>query len=289
SMLLKRVDDPKRYGVAVVEGKKVVDIIEKPETPKSNLINASVYIGGAHLLNELENVPLSKRGEYEITDALYNICEEGRLYGIEMRGYWNDIGTPWNLLDANEYYMELIEEDIRGKVEDSIVKGKVVVEEGAQVIGSYIEGPCYIAKGAIVGPSAHILKHSYIGPGCKICGFTIVKNSIILDGTKAKHHAYIGDSLVGRYCNFGSSTQIANLRFDRKTVKMRLNGTEYDSGRQKLGCVVGSNVSFGAASIVFPGKKIGSNSIIWPGAIVSEDVPQNMRVIVKQAIEHAPI
>ncbi len=289
SMLLAEVSDPKRYGIAELKEKKVVDIIEKPANPKSNLANASVYVVGKKFVDEIAKVQLSQRGELEITSALYELCNEGILYGIVAKGYWNDVGTPWDLLAANEYFMKKIKNSIKGVVKDSTIIGDVVVEEGAEVLNSYIEGPCYISKGAIVGPYAQIRKHTYLGPGVEVGGFSVVKNSIILGGTKAKHLSYIGDSIIGHNCNFGSSTQVANLRFDKKTIRMAINGTEYDSGRKKLGCVVGPNVNFGVNSIIVPGKKVGGNSIIGPGVIITEDVLPNTRVLIKQNQDHSPI
>jgi len=289
SMLLAQVSDPKRYGIAQLDGDKVVDIIEKPANPKTNLANASVYVMSARFAQEIEKVSVSERGEYEITSALYELCNEGLLYGLIAKWYWNDIGTPWGLLSANELFMERLAPSIKGSVKESTITGNVVIEEGAQVFNSYIEGPCYISRGAIVGPFAHIRKYTYLGPNVEVGGSTIVKNSILLEGTKAKHLSYIGDSIIGTNCNFGSSTQVANLRFDRGTIKMFLNGNEYDSGRHKLGCVVGPNVNFGVGSLIMPGRKIGGNSIISPGAIISNDVPPNTRVIVKQSIEHIPL
>ncbi len=289
TMLLKEVADPRRFGIAVLDGDRVVDIVEKPDNPKSNLANASVYAVGKRFIDEARNVEISPRGEYEITSALYPLSTEGRLYGVVAHGYWNDIGTPWDLLDANEYVMKGLKSDVKGRVEGCTITGTIVVEEGAEVFNSYIEGPCYIARGAKVGPFAHVRKYSYIGPSCEVGGFTVVKNSILMDGVKAKHLSYIGDSIVGHDTNFGSSTQIANLRFDRQTVKMRVNGTLQDSGRKKMGCVVGPHVNFGVNSTVLPGKKIGSSSIVGSGVIVSDDVPANTRVVCKQNLEHTPI
>ncbi|MEM3364312.1 MAG: sugar phosphate nucleotidyltransferase [Candidatus Micrarchaeia archaeon] len=288
-MLLATVADPKRYGVVELREKKVVDIIEKPAQPKSNLANASVYVVGRRFIEEIKHVQPSPRGELEITSALYELCNDGLLYGITAKGYWNDVGTPWDLLSANEHFMGMVKRSIKGTVKDSTIIGDVVIEEGAEVLNSYIEGPCYISKGAVIGPFAHIRKYTYIGPGVEVGGFSIVKNSIILDGTKAKHLSYIGDSIIGHNCNFGASTQVANLRFDRKTIRMAVNGNEYDTGRVKMGCVVGPDVNFGVNCVILPGKKVGGGSIIGPGAIVAEDVPPNTRVVVRQNLEHTQI
>ncbi len=291
SVLLKEVDNPRRFGVAVLEHSKITDIIEKPENPKSNLANTSVYACGKTFFDEIEKVKLSARGEYEITSALYALCNKGELYGVVAQGYWNDIGTPWALLDANERYMKMRgKNDLRGSVDNCVIKGVgVVIEEGAEVSDSYIHGPCYICKGAKITSYSQILPHSFIGEECEIGGSTIIKNSILLKGCKAKHLSYIGDSVIGENCNFGSSTQVANLRFDRKNVKMRINGKLCDTGRKKMGCVVGSRVNFGVNSIILPGRKIGSESMIGPGVVVSRDVPSNTRVLQVQNLEFSQI
>ncbi len=275
TMLLKEVENPFRYGTVVLDRGKVKDVVEKSPNPPSNLVNTSIYVVGS-FKEYIEDIPLSERGEYEITHPIKKMAENGLVGGVVAQGYWNDIGTPWELLNANEYFMKKkIKRSVKGKVIASTLIGEVVIEEGAVVENAYLKGPVYIARNAYIGPNSQILPHSYIGEGCSIGGGTIVKNSILLKHINAKHLSYIGDSLIAEGCNFGSSTQLANFRFDGGTIKMNIKGKRVDTGRRKMGAVVGPRVKFGVNSSVMPGIKIGRDALIYPGRVVNRDVEEN--------------
>jgi bifunctional UDP-N-acetylglucosamine pyrophosphorylase/glucosamine-1-phosphate N-acetyltransferase len=116
-----------------------------------------------------------------------------------------------------------------------------------------------------------------------------LKNSIIMDNSNVSHLSYVGDSIIGKGCNFGAGTLVGNLRLDEKSVKMRLGDELYDTGRRKMGCVVGDNVKTGLNVMINSGRKIGSNSMIGPGVVVYRDVPDNSFLIKKQELERKKI
>ena len=109
-----------------------------------------------------------------------------------------------------------MEPSIEGTVEEGVVlEGAVHVAAGAIIkAGSRIEGPVWVGPGATVGPNACIRGATMLGAGVKVGGASEVKNSILMDGAKAPHHNYVGDSILGRDCNLGSGTKVANLRHD---------------------------------------------------------------------------
>ncbi len=272
TMLLKEVENPQRYGTIRLENGLVREIVEKSSNPPSNLVNTSVYVVSQKFKQYIEEIPISERGEYEIIPPLRKLAYNRLLGGVIAKGYWNDIGTPWELLNANEKFMGKIKKSVKGRIVNSTVVGEVVVEEGAIVENAYIKGPVYIARNSYIGPGAQVLPYSYIGEGCSIGGGTIIKNSILLGHVNAKHLSYIGDSLIAEGCNFGSSTQLANFRFDGQTIKMNIKGKRVDTGRRKMGAVIGPRVKFGVNSSVMPGIKIGKDARIFPGTVVSRDV-----------------
>ncbi|MDG6221196.1 MAG: sugar phosphate nucleotidyltransferase, partial [Candidatus Thermoplasmatota archaeon] len=248
-MSLARVPNPKAFGVIETSGGMVAQIHEKPDYPVTDTVNAGIYIFKKDIFDRIRQTPLSKRREYEITDTLAGLVEDEKegVAALELPGKWLDIGRPWDLLDANKYLMENIERNIDGEVEDGAhIHGPVVVEKGAKVMsGAYIEGPVIIGSGAKIGPNCYIRPSTYIGKGAKVGGATEVKNSIIMDKSNASHHNYVGDSIIGEGCNLGSGTKIANLRFDDANVKVILRGELVDSGRRKLGAIIGDNVKTG--------------------------------------------
>ncbi|PTD94237.1 hypothetical protein C9439_04095 [archaeon SCG-AAA382B04] len=186
---------------------------------------------------------------------------------------WLDIGRPYDLLTANEQKMKKLNRKIKGKIEDGArVKGDVVVEDGAFVKDdAYIEGPCYISKNAEVGPNCYLRKNTVLGKNVKIGNAVEIKNSIILKDTNIGHLSYVGDSVVGEACNFGAGTKIANLRHDEENVKMNVKGREVDTGKRKLGTIMGNKVKTGINTSINCGTKLSSGEITEPGEEVIDD------------------
>ena len=101
-----------------------------------------------------------------------------------------------------------------------------------------------------------------------------MKSSIIMKDTRIPHHNYIGDSVIGEGCNFGCGTKIANMRLDKKNVSV--NGI--DTGRRKMGAIIGDGVSTGINASINVGSLIGNNSSIGPGAVVNGVLMPDSRV-----------
>lgn len=277
---LKQVKNPRNYGVAELSGGKISLFEEKPAHPKTDLANLSIYCMEPTVFSELKSVGKSERGEYELVSILIG------AKGVVIEGYWRDIGYPWDLLEANEHLLSAMEAK-SGHISNSTIEGKVIMEEGARIINSYVEGVAYIGKGTIIGPNACLRGFNSIGANCSIGPGTSVKGSILLDNVNAKHLAYIGDSIIGEGVNLGSGTQIANFRFDGDNVNVLTEKGWVNSGRKKLGAFVGDNTKFGVLSCTMPGKLIGSDCWIHSGVVVNKNVPSGSRVFTRQPIEFA--
>ncbi|MDO8339932.1 MAG: sugar phosphate nucleotidyltransferase [Candidatus Burarchaeum sp.] len=278
---LKAVEVKEQYGIAEVHDDMITGFAEKPKESKSNLANASIYAFDAKAMAEMAKITPSSRGEYEVTDMI----KSGRAHAYELKGYWLDMGVPWQLLDANRYLLEKMCDKREGRVENCTVKGKLIIEKGARVFDSYIQGPVFIGADSSVGPHAYLREGTSIGRGCDISDSSTIKNSILMDGVNAKHLTYIGDSIVGERVNFGAATQVANYRFDEGTIKSLVKGAVVDTGKTKLGVVVGDDTKTGVLSCVMPGKKIGSNCWIGAGVVVENDVPDDTAIFVEQKLK----
>ncbi len=279
SILVKEIDDPTGYGQISVEGKKVKEIVEKPPEPVSNLINVGCY----HLSKELleKEIEKSSRGEYEIVDFLRFSIEDGnKLYFAKAKN-WHPITYPWHLLDANETLLDELKRDIKGKVESNCsIKGKVRVEKGATIkSGTCIEGPVYIKSGTIVGPNAFIRGRTVVGNDSKIGHGVEVKNSIIGDEVFLSHLNYIGDSVIGNNCNIGGGVIAANLRFDKKMINVNVKEKKVNTGRKKLGVIMGDGVSVGINASLMPGVVIGTGAIVGPHMMVKKDVGEGEKLL----------
>lgn len=268
---VREVDRPQDFGVVRTENGKVVDIIEKPEVPPSNLINAGVYKFKEDFLEFLDKTPLSKRGEYEITDTILLAIKEGFEFEAVKINEWIDIGYPWDLLRANEFMLEKLSETvIEGEVEQGVhIKGNAIIGEGTIVrSGSYIIGPVIIGRNCILGPNCFIRPYTSIGDNCHIGAFVEVKNSIIMRNTNVPHLNYVGDSIIGENCNLGAGTKIANLRLDYREVKATAKKNKISTGRRKFGAVIADNVKTGINVSINVGTMIGNDVFIAPGAVV---------------------
>ena len=270
-MTLVEVRDPREYGVVVLRGDgSVGGILEKPEKPPGNLVNAGIYLFTPEIFGAIARTPPSPRGEYEITDALRSLASEGRVFALVSRAPWVDVGKPWDLLTANEMLLRDLEERREGTVEGgATLKGRVAIASGSLIrSGSYIEGPVAIGRDCDIGPNCLLRPHTTIGDGCRIGAGVEVKNSIVMAGTHIPHLSYVGDSVIGEGCNLGAGTIIANLRLDERSVRCSVKGERVDTGRRKLGAIIGDGVKTGINCTIDAGTVIGEGSFIGPGARV---------------------
>ncbi len=273
--------EPWRFGVLEVSEGRMLRVVEKPPRgmEPSNLVNAGVYLLERSLLEEaLDSVKTSPRGELEATDALNTIATKTSVKVLIHEGYWRDVGRPWDLLDVARRELE---EKLRG-LREPVVEGEV--EPGARLVGpvyvsktavvrSYtvIEGPAWIE--GEVGPLARVRPYTITLPASRIGCFSEVKASILMEDARAPHHNYVGDSIIGESVNLGAGTITANLRFDHKTIRMKIRGELVDTGHRKLGAFMGGYSQTGINVSLMPGVRVGAFSWIAPGLTVYQDVP----------------
>jgi bifunctional UDP-N-acetylglucosamine pyrophosphorylase/glucosamine-1-phosphate N-acetyltransferase len=292
TMAVVPVEKAENYGVVELENEKLVRrIVEKPsrEEAPSNLANAGIYVFSTEIFGKIKETSASVRGEWEITDAISLLLKDGKtvLAAKISRDDWIDVGMPWDLLEANRWTLMRKHHKICGLVENGAhLIGPVTVAETACVrSGAYIEGPAFVDEGSDVGPNCYIRPCTSIGKEVRIGNACEIKNSIVMDKVHIGHLSYVGDSVIGEGCNLGAGTMVANYRFDAGTIKMVVKDEVVDSGRRKLGVVLGDNVKTGINALLMPGVKVGSNSWIGPGVVVYRDVQANSVVLLKQNVE----
>lgn len=277
---LARVDNPERFGVVELEGERVKEIIEKPKAPKSDLINAGIYIFTPDMFKAIEQTPKSSRGEYEITESIKILMKSGDIYGYRLDEPWVEIGRPWDLLVANEILMKSLEDNFEGDIHrNAEINGPVRIGKGSVVKnGSNITGPVIIGENCTIGPNCVIRPSTVVGDGCKIGNAVEIKNSVIMNSSKTPHNSYVGDSIIGQRCNLGAGTKIANLRLDGKNISVALRGKEVDTGLRKLGVIMGDDVKTGINSSIDSGTIIGENSYIGPNALAKGNIAPRSRI-----------
>ncbi len=267
TMSVVEVEKTGDLGLVEIKGRKVVHIYEKVENPPSHTANAGLYLFTPDIFAAISQTPKSPRGEYEITDSLQLLIDQGHSISYQKIDYWLDLSYPWDLLPANESLLNETRVQNLGEVEENVVmQGLVSIGKGTIVkSGSYIVGPVIIGQNCDIGPNCYIRPHTSIGDGCRIGSAVEVKNSIIMGGSNIPHHNYVGDSIIGEGCNLGAGTKIANLRLDEKEIWVAGRETK----RRKLGAIIGDNVHTGVNACINVGSVVGNNTCIGPGAIAS--------------------
>ena len=295
-MAVVPVEKPESYGIVELENEKAVKrIIEKPASGKapSNLANAGLYVFSKEIFSKLKRTKASVRGEWELTDALSLLIKDKKtVLAAELsKGDWIDIGRPWDLLEANSWVLKRMEHKVYGTVENGAhLIGPVTVAETARIrSGAYIEGPTFIDEGSDIGPNCYIRPCTSIGKNVRVGNACEIKNSIIMDQTHVGHLSYVGDSILCERCNLAAGTITANLRLDDEPVKMVVKGEVVDTGRRKLGAILGDNVKTGINALLMPGVKVGVNSWVGANFTVHKDVPANTIVLLKQEEEKREI
>lgn len=175
-IFLAKVPEPERFGVAVLDGDRVVRLVEKPVEHISDLALVGVYLFDDTVLEAVAAIEPSARNELEITDAIQYLVDTGRKVRAEMvTGWWKDTGQAGDLLEANRMILSTLPGRIDGEVDAaSTVEGAVVVEAGARVLRSTLLGPSVIASGTVV-------EDSVVGPDAAIYTDCIIRNSEISD------------------------------------------------------------------------------------------------------------
>lgn len=198
-ILLAKVENPSSFGVAALDSDgRVVELVEKPSDPPSDLALVGVYLFDASIHTAIDEIEPSARGELEITDAIQALLDAGRVVHHDiLTGWWIDTGKKDPLLECNRLVLDTLERRVEGEVDaTSTVDGRVVIEAGARVINSTVRGPAIIAAGVVVEDSL-IGPYSSIGLDCRVTR-SEVDNAVLLRRTTIEDIPRLTDSLVGR-------------------------------------------------------------------------------------------
>ena len=197
-ILLTPVPDPQNYGVAELDGDRVVRLVEKPQAPRSDLALVGVYMFTAAIHEAARAISPSARGELEITDAIQHMVDGGmRVEPHIVQGWWKDTGQLADMLEANRLILDTLEARCDGVVENSQLDGRVVVEAGARVERSTVRGPAIIGAGARL-IDAYVGPYTAVGEGCLIEAAE-VEHSILLAGCEViRLDGRVESSLLGR-------------------------------------------------------------------------------------------
>ena len=195
TVLLCKVDNPSRFGIADVENKKIIKITEKPKNPSSNLAVTGIYLLTPIIFEIIDNLKPSWRNELEITDALDNLLKKNNNISYEtITDYWKDTGTPEDILHANEEIIKKMADSFEGEREQDV-----------EMTGTIIVG-----KNSIIKANVRITGPVIIGKNCKIDTGTIIGSNTSIGDYSIISKCEIENSIVMKNCKIDTSAKIRN-------------------------------------------------------------------------------
>jgi glucose-1-phosphate thymidylyltransferase len=225
-LALVHVRNPEQFGIAEIDGDRIIELVEKPRQPKSDLAIAGVYFLSPAVFDSIDQLKPSGRGEYEITEAYQDMIDRKLKIGYSIiSGWFKDTGTVDDFLDCNRLVLDRVSG--KSSVTTSLrnVSGRVLMENDTYISDdSRILGPCFIGHGTRI-ENSYIGPFTSIGSNCHIKD-TEIEDSIIMDGSTItlSKNFNLRQSLIGANVNItmnGSGSRTFKLVLGRDS-KMEL-------------------------------------------------------------------
>jgi len=266
ALLVKRVDNPLRYGVVTLDRNVVKEVVEKPVETRSNIVSTGIYALTAEIFDFIEP-------ELDIPDVLNKMIAQGnQIRAMETSGTWLDVVYPWDLLNLNDAILHQIQATSGGTIEAGVsLKGQVSVGKDTVIRStSYIVGPVVIGDGCDVGPNVCLLPATSIGNNVVISPFTEIRNSVIGDDVSIGPGCIIEDSVIDKGCIIkGHFTACSGLE------EVRIN---HESHQVSVGAMLGEGCSLGNSVVAQPGVIVGNYSQVQPLKLISGRLPDGSLV-----------
>jgi NDP-sugar pyrophosphorylase family protein len=285
-----RVKDYFPGGYLTLQNQRVTSVIEKPGegNEPSDLLNLVAHVHGSWLALEQTLSYESAHGgdddayERALTSLMKTSHYEAHVYD----GRWQGLKYPWHVLDVMDMLLDLWTRGVEspGAGYEQREDGVFVASDVRSFPGSYIVGPALVGPGCVIGHTALVRGSilsagSVVGFGCEIA------RSFLGEGVEL-HHNYVGDSVLDQGSSMGYGATTANYRIDGRTVPSVVGGERIDTGREKLGLILGAGTKIGVNTSTMPGIKIGAEALIGPNLTITRDVPAGERVLDRETYGH---
>ncbi|MHC1578230.1 MAG: bifunctional sugar-1-phosphate nucleotidylyltransferase/acetyltransferase [Dehalococcoidia bacterium] len=257
---------------------ELLHIVEKPGpgNEPSNLVNILIHYHNKpeELLRHIEGVETSRDDVYEC--ALDDMVKaRQRVKVVPYDDFWAPIKYPWHIFKVMEYFLNNAQPYIAPSArvsESATVEGKVILGDNVKVLeNAVIRGPAYVGANSIIGNNVLVRDYSHIGSDSVVGYCSEVKHSYI--GDKCWLHSnYVGDSIVDDNCSLGAGTVLANFRLDEGNIQVRVGDSLVNTGRDKLGAIVGRGCRIGVNASLMPGVRVGAGSFVGPQVCLHKDL-----------------
>jgi len=164
---------------------------------------------------------------------------------------------------------------------------RIAIGKGTRIApGATIEGPVRIGENCEIRSGAYLRGGVWLGDGCVVGANVEVKRAIFLDGAKAPHLSYVGDSILGAGVNLGAGTILSNFRHDGGEISIPDGTARIATGCRKLGALLGDGVATGCNSVLNPGAIVGARTRLYTGIQLRSGVwPADSLVRLRQELE----
>ena len=206
-----------------------------------------------------------------------------------------DPERPWELLAAplDAALAELASQAIEIALDPRVhlAGDRIAIGRGTRIgPGAVIDGPIRIGRDGEIRAGAYLRGGCWLGDGCLVGANVEVKRGIFLDGSRAPHLNYVGDSILGREVNLGAGTVLSNFRHDGGEISIPRDGAKVATGRRKLGALLGDEVATGCNSVLNPGSIVGARTQIYTGVQLRAGAwPADSVVKLRQQLEIVPV
>jgi len=274
TVLITRSSTPSKYGVVILKkgGETVESIIEKPARSPSHLISTGIYSFQPEVFSYIEDI--MNEGQYDIPSAIEKIMDDHDIKAIKTKGDWIDAVHPWDLLHVNRAALSDVRKKYSGLIgENVIIKGDVKIGKGSRIRdGTFIEGPAIIGEGCDIGPNACISPSTSIGDDTKISPFTIVENSLVMEGVSIGGNSTIKNSVIGDGVSISSN-------FSTFTADTKIETREGLQEVKDIGAMIAENAKIGAGVDVEGGVIIGKDCKVKSGRTIREEMESGSKAV----------
>ena len=182
---------------------------------------------------------------------------------------------PWEVLSGIKAYILELGETLPADEYDHPEDGIWIAKDAKVFPSAYIGSPCIIDHGAEVRHCAFIRESAIVGKNAVVGNSTELKNVILFDSVQVPHYNYVGDSVLGYKAHMGAGSITSNVKSDKSLVVVKQPGAPLETGRKKVGAMLGDFSEVGCNSVLNPGTVVGRNAQIYPVSCVRGVVPEN--------------
>lgn len=205
---------------------------------------------------------------------MVKICDLYDLSHSLAKDYLSDYTYPWEALAGIKEMVVALGNTLDGELYDKVGENVWISKSAKIYPNNYIEGPCIIGHNTEVRPGAFIRGSVLVGENCVVGNSTELKNCILFDNVQVPHYNYVGDSILGYKSHMGAGSITSNVKSDKTLVVIKSqDGEKIETGRKKVGAMLGDFVEIGCGSVLNPGTVVGRESSVYPLSSVRGVVP----------------